>query len=615
MSGATFSPDGQWMWNGSEWIPAPPQSNVLPDSAVNQQQVASVAEQTGVDPSQLTQAAPYFDQNQDGVLQQEELQQAAMSIAQSPTVEAPQQPAMVQQAAPQHPAMQQPAMVQQVAPQQPAMQQPTMEQPAMGQQVAPQPVAEQISPEQQSQSKLDSILSFIPGSNPNSKKKIVAAGIAAILLVAVIITYINAQELAEDDSIGLYSITVDYTSNDLDSNAIGASDGAWDILGAFTHDVDSSGIDWTTFQVGIYVDGDNYDCATEKDEYVDQTAAKCKISWQSTIPSYSPYDPYYDGGTVDTTESAAAAARCDGDPFCGDTIYLMENGFDIINSGNYEMKSILLNIAYSGGSSVENANVMSFYTGILDHDGDGVDDYTDDCDDTPSEDDVDSVGCTLVPDADNDGVNDDQDLLVNGNAGLRIYISQLTAVDMEYYEVDQRWPCQWSGFMEGGDDVPYSYLDDGEEDCDDGSDENNPANKYPDWAFRLRVDWDCDEIYDEIIDMRNDSAYYANKQIINFSLNDATNNNRVLSKDIAEDLEKVCITVAVYDYDIVAQTYGNYDVYSGTGDTFSLNTSLSQAKSTGEYSFSQSGNNDDDASFDVPDAGVTIRFMIYDVSA
>lgn len=52
------------MWNGSEWIPAPPQSNVLPDSAVNPQQVASVAEQTGVDPNQLTQAAPYFDQNQ-----------------------------------------------------------------------------------------------------------------------------------------------------------------------------------------------------------------------------------------------------------------------------------------------------------------------------------------------------------------------------------------------------------------------------------------------------------------------------------------------------------------------------------------------------------------------
>ena len=74
------------------------------------------------------------------------------------------------------------------------------------------------------------------------------------------------------------------------------------------------------------------------------------------------------------------------------------------------MKSILLNIAYSGGSSVENANVMSFYTGILDHDGDGVDDYTDDCDDTPSEDDVDSVGCTLVPDADNDGVSNMHDL-------------------------------------------------------------------------------------------------------------------------------------------------------------------------------------------------------------
>ena len=29
MTGPTFSPDGKWMWNGSEWIPAPPQSDVL----------------------------------------------------------------------------------------------------------------------------------------------------------------------------------------------------------------------------------------------------------------------------------------------------------------------------------------------------------------------------------------------------------------------------------------------------------------------------------------------------------------------------------------------------------------------------------------------------------
>jgi hypothetical protein len=77
------------MWDGSGWIPAPPQSNVLPQQSINQQEVTSVANQTGVDPNQLTQAAPYFDQNQDGVLQQSELQQAAMAISQSPTAPVP----------------------------------------------------------------------------------------------------------------------------------------------------------------------------------------------------------------------------------------------------------------------------------------------------------------------------------------------------------------------------------------------------------------------------------------------------------------------------------------------------------------------------------------------
>ena len=127
MSSPTFSPDGQWMWNGTEWIPAPPQSNVLPESSINQEQVSSVANQTGVNPNQLAQAAPYFDQNQDGVLQQSELQQAAMAISQSPTAPVPMQnpQPVMQQPAMQQPVMQQPAM------QQPAMQQPAMQQPAM----------------------------------------------------------------------------------------------------------------------------------------------------------------------------------------------------------------------------------------------------------------------------------------------------------------------------------------------------------------------------------------------------------------------------------------------------------------------------------------------------
>jgi TM2 domain-containing membrane protein YozV len=62
----------------------PPQSQVLPLEAIDQQTLSTVATQTGVDPQQLAQAAPYFDQNQDGVLQQAELQQAAMSVYQTP---------------------------------------------------------------------------------------------------------------------------------------------------------------------------------------------------------------------------------------------------------------------------------------------------------------------------------------------------------------------------------------------------------------------------------------------------------------------------------------------------------------------------------------------------
>jgi len=108
MTTPTFSADGQWMWDGNGWIPAPPQSHVLPPSSINQQQVSSVAKQTGVPPNQLTQAAPYFDQNQDGVLQQAELQQAAMAISQAPTAPVP---VYLPQ-----PVMQQPVMQQPVAP-------------------------------------------------------------------------------------------------------------------------------------------------------------------------------------------------------------------------------------------------------------------------------------------------------------------------------------------------------------------------------------------------------------------------------------------------------------------------------------------------------------------
>ena len=99
MSGPTFSPDEKWMWNGPDWIPAPPKEQVLPKSAINETEVKSVATESGVDPDHLTQVAPYFDENEDRILQQTELQQAAMSIANVPNAPSP-QPALNQQLAP-----------------------------------------------------------------------------------------------------------------------------------------------------------------------------------------------------------------------------------------------------------------------------------------------------------------------------------------------------------------------------------------------------------------------------------------------------------------------------------------------------------------------------------
>ena len=57
---------------------------VLPQSSIDVVEISNIASELGVDPERLKQVAPYFDQNQDQVLQQSELQQAAMSIANQP---------------------------------------------------------------------------------------------------------------------------------------------------------------------------------------------------------------------------------------------------------------------------------------------------------------------------------------------------------------------------------------------------------------------------------------------------------------------------------------------------------------------------------------------------
>ena len=80
-----MSPDGKWMWNGSEWIPAPPSHDVVSQQSVEREMIQRVAESEQVDVNRLQQTAPYFDSNRDGVLQESEVRQAAQSIRVQPT--------------------------------------------------------------------------------------------------------------------------------------------------------------------------------------------------------------------------------------------------------------------------------------------------------------------------------------------------------------------------------------------------------------------------------------------------------------------------------------------------------------------------------------------------
>ena len=77
MSKSVLSPDGNWLWTGEEWVPAPPKSDAILLKSIDEQMISTVSNQYGVAQNQLINSAQYFDRNQDGILQKNEIQQAA----------------------------------------------------------------------------------------------------------------------------------------------------------------------------------------------------------------------------------------------------------------------------------------------------------------------------------------------------------------------------------------------------------------------------------------------------------------------------------------------------------------------------------------------------------
>ena len=91
MSKSVLSPDGNWLWTGEEWVPAPPKSpqNVVEDAI---EEIEEIAEENNIPVQELKETATHFDLNQDQSLSQYELQLAAMSLTTPPTPLVPTSP-------------------------------------------------------------------------------------------------------------------------------------------------------------------------------------------------------------------------------------------------------------------------------------------------------------------------------------------------------------------------------------------------------------------------------------------------------------------------------------------------------------------------------------------
>ena len=84
MDDYTISPDGNWLWNGKEWIPAPPKSSTELVRTANEE-ISQVSIKNQLDYEQLSKIASHFDLNEDGFLSSDEIQKAADSMLNPPS--------------------------------------------------------------------------------------------------------------------------------------------------------------------------------------------------------------------------------------------------------------------------------------------------------------------------------------------------------------------------------------------------------------------------------------------------------------------------------------------------------------------------------------------------
>lgn len=364
-----------------------------------------------------------------------------------------------------------------------------------------------------------------------------------------------------------YNLTSFEQTQRLVSAGFGATDGEADLLFGLSHDVKfmEKGLPDLTLEVESNF---NLLRCSLTDSY-ENTECGLSMEWFQYAPSYSGAERLKDtSGMQDITATVATIqqkeAYCQSvtgikdRPICGNEIYFTEAWGAPVNFVGGET----LQLKITDGNGVVHWT-DSFTLPTLDHDNDGFDDFSDECWNEYAPDT--SNGC---PDNDSDGILDEDDFYDLGNGGLHIWVSEVSVVDGETYDVGQRFPCSGGGYNvheSSSNSVPYNWVNDGEEDCSNGVDEGYEKDPVdPDYAWQIDVDWNCDGINDETYSMVDEGVHFIDAKTVTRTIGTASTDGMLLSKDVPDSLENVCFGVFVYDRDKAEGTNVLLDSASNT---------------------------------------------------
>ena len=380
------------------------------------------------------------------------------------------------------------------------------------------------------------------------------------------------------------------------NNGFGATEGKLDLLFGISHEVfigDGAPVLFLEVRSGVIT----LNCPLS--ESMLNTNCGLEMDWYYDAPTYTGAERSTDSsGAQDVTaivygrqQSESYCSSVTGQrylPICESDIYFSESYDSPLNVMGDE--TLYLEI------TDEDGNVhweTSIYIPTLDYDNDGFDDFADVCWDqyAPNS----ENGC---PDADSDGIVDEEDFYDLGNGGLRVWISEVSTIEGELYDTGQLFPCSGTNYNSqyGGTDnaVPYSWVNDGEEDCSTGNDENYAKEpEDPDLLWDIAVDWNCDGIDDDEYSMTEEGVHFVDVKTVTRTLNSATNDGMVLSKDVPDSITKLCFGVFVYDRDKAEDSEIMLDSSSNTEWLSSTWTIPSSDFSSGDYILTASGTNED----------------------